>query len=109
LNIFSKKSQIALILIEGYENNDLVFVCGLIIRDCIRYEALTEMVLNIEHKNDCKLFDYLRNSSFAISSDVLSTLQVLLTRHKTLVKNFFEKDYKIIFKKINQIVGRIAF
>ncbi len=52
-----------------------------------------------------KLFDYLRNPSFTISSDVFSTLQVLLTRRKTLVKNVFEKDYKIIFKKFNDLLN----
>jgi calcium binding protein 39 len=99
-----KKSQIVWLLIEGYENNDLAFVCGQIIRDCIRYEALAQLVLNIEHENDYKLFDYLRYPSFAISSDVFLTLQDLLTRHKTLVKNVFEKDYKIIFKKLNELL-----
>ncbi len=99
-----KKSKIVWLLIEGYENNDMAFVCGQIIRDCIRYEALAQLVLNIEHKNDYKLFDYLRNPSFAISSDVFSTLQVLLTRHKTLVKNVFEKDDKTIFEKLNELL-----
>jgi hypothetical protein len=59
--------------------------CGAMLRECIRYEALTKILLNAENFYD--FFKYVEVSTFDIASDAFATFKV---RSKSL-KCYVEK------------------
>jgi len=74
-------SNIIDLLISGYESQEMALQCGLMLRECIKYNELLYNVLNkYQSKRVWQLIDlYLnQNSSFDVVSDAFSTLRALL-------------------------------
>jgi len=63
----------------------------MILRECLRHEALCKVLLQSSHFND--LFDYVETSTFDIASDAFATFRDALTKHKQLVADFLEEKY----------------
>lgn len=74
-----------------YEHPDIALNCGLILRECLRHEALAKIYL---YSPDFYLFfEYVEMSTFDIASDAFASFKELLTRHKQLVAQFLETNY----------------
>jgi len=69
----------------------------MILRECIRHEALAKIVLYSE--DFAKYFDYVELSTFDIASDAFATFKELLTRHKTQVAEYLNTHYDTFFAK----------
>ena len=59
-----------------YEDPEIALSCGTMLRECIRYESLTRMILHSE--DFFKFFEYVEMSTFDIASDAFATFKVLL-------------------------------
>ena len=57
-----------------YEQQEIALNCGAMLRECIRYEALTKILLNAEEFYD--FFKYVEVSTFDIASDAFATFKV---------------------------------
>lgn len=60
--------------IYRYENQEIALNCGLMLRECCRYEALAKIMLF--SPEFYSFFDYVEVSTFDIASDAFSTFKV---------------------------------
>lgn len=77
--------------ISSYEQPEVALNCGLILRECIRHEALAKILL---YSNKFyQFFDYVEMSTFDIASDAFASFKEILTKHKPMVADFLELNY----------------
>ncbi|KAG5460457.1 MAG: calcium binding protein 39, isoform CRA_b, partial [Olpidium bornovanus] len=82
---------VPLTLLRGYENPEIALNCGMILRECLRHEALSRSIL---HSPDFyRFFDYVEMSTFDIASDAFASFKDILTRHKPMVADYLDKQY----------------
>lgn len=89
-------------LLKGYEQPDVALNCGAMLRECIRHEPLARLLLLSELFFN--FFDYVELTNFDIASDAFATFKDLLTAHKPLVAEFFEKSYDPVFDRYTQLL-----
>jgi calcium binding protein 39 len=70
----ASKPEILFKLINGYEVPDIALNCGMMLRECCRYEELVKIVLNSEQFY--KFFEYVELSTFDIASDAFLSFKV---------------------------------
>jgi len=94
-------SKIIDLLVNNYQSqkNDVALNSGQVLRECIKNEELTLVVLEQHHE---KFFEYANLASFDILSDAFSTFRDLMTRHKHTVKKFLEENYQTFLKNYNE-------
>ncbi|KAI3657813.1 hypothetical protein MP638_001952 [Amoeboaphelidium occidentale] len=101
----STREEILTTLINGYENQEIALNCGMILRECIRHESLTKIILYTQQSQYFfKFFQYVDLSTFDIASDAFATFKELLTRHKAVVAEFLEKNYDLFFEKYTALL-----
>ncbi|KAF8454467.1 Mo25-like protein [Kalaharituber pfeilii] len=100
--ISQRRPDTLLILLRGYEMPEISNNCGTMLRDSIKYEVLANLVLN--DPGFWRFFDYVQGGSFDVSSDAFSTFKDLLTRHKTLVAQFLQRNYDQFFARYNNLL-----
>ena len=57
-----------------YENQDVALNCGMMLRECCRYEELTKLIINSDQFYN--FFNYVELSTFDIASDAFLTFRV---------------------------------
>merc|ERR1711982_254832 len=87
---------------RGYEQQEIALNCGTMLRECIRYEALTKILLYSDNFYD--FFKYVEVSTFDIASDAFATFKELLTRHKMLAADFLEQNYDAVFTQYQTLL-----
>jgi len=92
----TKNPVILELLCSGYDVTDIALSCGSMLRECTRHEGLTKLVLY--SPNIWKFFKNVEVSNFDIASDAFATFKELLTKHKSLVAEFLEKNYDAFFE-----------
>uniref|UniRef100_UPI00398F0C47 calcium-binding protein 39-like isoform X4 n=1 Tax=Pristiophorus japonicus TaxID=55135 RepID=UPI00398F0C47 len=79
----SSHMQILFMLLKGYETPEIALNCGIMLRECIRHEPLTKIILDSEQFYD--FFRYVELSTFDIASDAFASFkllgELLLDRH----------------------------
>ena len=101
-NIRDNRRDLLKYLLEGYDKPERTLHYGLMIRECLKFEFLTEIVLNLSEFE--KIFDYIQLPTFDVSSDAFATFKDLLTRHKNLVTSFLIENYEMVFKRLNELL-----
>ncbi|CAL1598055.1 unnamed protein product [Knipowitschia caucasica] len=99
---FCSHSQVLFILLRGYESPAVALSCGIMLRECIRHEALAKVLL--EAPDFHRFFTYVEMSTFDIASDAFATFKDLLTRHKVLVAEFLDKNYEEVFTDYEKLL-----
>lgn len=102
-NIRDMRKYLLQDLLKGYDKADRTLHYGLMLRECIKFEYLAEIVLNLPEFE--LLFEYIQLPTFDVSSDAFATFKDLLTRHKTIVTAFLVANYEVIFKKLNGLLA----
>jgi calcium binding protein 39 len=77
---------IFIFLTYRYEQQEVALNCGAMLRECIRYEALTKILLNSENFYD--FFKYVEVSTFDIASDAFATFKVSCLKCSLTLKRF---------------------
>ncbi|KAL1924992.1 uncharacterized protein VTP21DRAFT_4646 [Calcarisporiella thermophila] len=90
-------------LLRSYENQEIALNCGMMLRECLRHEALAKALLFSDQFY--KFFDYVEMSTFDVASDAFATFKELLTRHKPLVADFLEKNYQPFFEHYTKLLN----
>eukprot|EP00158_Paraphelidium_tribonemae_P002955 Partr_v1_DN25800_c0_g3_i1_m74770 putative Calcium binding protein len=102
----STREDTLIALINGYENQDIALHCGMILRECIRHESLTKIILySGQSQYFFKFFTFVDLPTFDISSDAFATFKELLTRHKSIVAEYLEKNYDVVFEKYTELLN----
>ncbi|ESN92199.1 hypothetical protein HELRODRAFT_89777 [Helobdella robusta] len=91
------------LLMVNYKNQELALNCGVILRECFRYEELVKLVLNSD--NFYKFFEYVEVTTFDISSDAFLTFKELLTKHRAMMAQFLEENYETFFKSYHSLIS----
>ncbi|KAE8665059.1 putative Auxin-responsive family protein [Hibiscus syriacus] len=86
-------------MLPCYEDGDIAWTYGSILRECIRHQNVARYVLESYHMK--KFFQYLQNPNFDIASDVQATFKELLTRYKSTVAEFLSANYNWFFHEYN--------
>ncbi|XP_031557489.1 calcium-binding protein 39-like [Actinia tenebrosa] len=97
------KEEMLFQMIDGYEVPEIALNCGVMLRECIRHEALARAILNSDRFY--KFFIYVEVSTFDIASDAFSTFKELLTRHKIMCAEFLDKNYDSFFEKYKKLLN----
>ncbi|CAJ0746201.1 14440_t:CDS:2, partial [Entrophospora sp. SA101] len=85
------REDILFVLLKGYENPEIALNCGMILRECLRHESLTKIILYSPQFYN--FFEYIETSTFDIASDAFATFKGILTQHKPLVAEFLDANY----------------
>lgn len=96
------KPDILMELIKGYETHEIALNCGMMLRECCRYEALAKIMLY--SPEFYKFFDYVEVSTFDIASDAFSTFKELITKHRALSAEFLENNYDKFFSHYQHLL-----
>ncbi|KAJ3068525.1 mo25 protein [Quaeritorhiza haematococci] len=97
------RGEILTTLIMGYDNQEISLNCGMILRECVRHEALAKMIL--ESPDFWRFFGFVELSTFDVASDAFATFKDLLTKHKALVADFLERNYDSFFDKYTALLN----
>ncbi|XP_052217093.1 protein Mo25-like [Dreissena polymorpha] len=96
------RKEIVLELMKGYESQEIALNCGMMLRECCRYEQLAKIMLCDEQFYN--FFTYVEVSTFDVASDAFSTFKELLTRHKILAAGFLEQNYERVFEPYQRLL-----
>jgi calcium binding protein 39 len=88
------RKEILQTLSNSYENQEVALNCGMVLRECIRHEALAKNMLDSPYF--WKFFEYVDVSTFDVASDAFATFKDLLSRHKSLVAGFLERNFDVV-------------
>lgn len=102
-NLRDNRRALLKTLLELYDKPERTLHYGLMLRECVKYEILAEIVLNLPEFE--RLFDYIQLPTFDVSSDAFATFKDLLTRHKNLVTVFLTSNYDLVFKRLNGLLS----
>lgn len=100
--LVNQKPEVLLMLLKGPEHQEVGLVCGQILRDCVKFEAVNRYILgNLGFWN---YFRYVQIPVFELATDAFTTLHDLLTTHKKLVSDFLAKNYEPFTSHINELI-----
>jgi len=102
-----KNTSILEALVTGYEIADIALNCGAMLKECSRHESLTKII--VLSPNLWKFFKFVEVSNFDIASDAFATFKELLTKHKTLVAEFLEKNYDKFFEAYTGLLNSVNY
>ncbi|ODV98430.1 hypothetical protein PACTADRAFT_48195 [Pachysolen tannophilus NRRL Y-2460] len=97
------KPKILITLLRGPENSETCLITGAMLRDCIKYEAITKYLL--KEPLIWQYFNYSKNGTFENATDAFITLSDLLTVHKKAVAEFFNKNLEKFIFHINNLIN----
>jgi calcium binding protein 39 len=89
-------------LIQGYEHADSALSCGAMLRESIRYESLSRMVINSPLL--WRFFEtYVHLPNFEVASDAFNTLREAVTtpKHKHVSEEFLENNSSLFLEKFD--------
>lgn len=89
-------------LINGYNAAEIALHSGVVLRECIKHEALANTVLKDE--KFFKFFGYVEVSTFDIATDAFTSFKDLLTVHKSSAAKFLENNYERFFSEYRQLL-----
>lgn len=99
---FLDNEEILFKLLDGYETPEVALNCGIMLRECMKYEPLARKVLFDGRFFKC--FEYVEMSTFDIASDAFTSFKDLLTRHKIMCAEFLEKYYDKFFDHYTKLL-----
>jgi calcium binding protein 39 len=102
------KPEIVFAAFKGYENEEIALNTGMIVREMLRHESLCKILLHSEqsvspssrrrtahdpHDRFYMYPHYIETTTFGVSCDAYTNLKETLTKHKTIVAEFLDKNY----------------
>lgn len=96
------RPEILQLILTGCRNSDSVPSCSDILRQCIRREALCQLLLDSELLN--RFLDTTHTNDFNLATQAFLSLTMLLTRHPKMAVNFMMDNYDTFIKgKLNKL------
>ncbi|KAH9896863.1 Mo25-like protein [Cubamyces lactineus] len=98
----SSKPEVLFAAFDGYSNEDIALNTGMILREMLRHEPLAKILLYSEQFY--KFPHYIETTTFGISCDAYTNLKETLTRHKTMVAEYLDKNYDRFFSSFTTLI-----
>jgi len=99
--------QILLQTVSGYKDSTIWQHTGFLLRESIRYEELTKILLQPDMFY--QFFELVELQNFDIAIDAFSTFKELLTRHKDIIAKFLEENYNIFFEEYSKLLSSPSY
>ncbi|KAI9221741.1 Mo25-PA [Blastocladiella britannica] len=100
---FSVRENLLVTMVRGYENPEIALNCGMMVRECVRYEPLAKLVLL--NPVFWSFFDYVESTTFDTASDAFATFKDLLIKHKGIVAQFLDAEYDEFFTRYTRLLN----
>lgn len=100
--VAERNGEVLRILTDGYDNGDIALNCGAILRECIRNEDLTHLMLT--SGQFWRFFGLVELNDFDVASDAFSTFKECLVRHVPVSASFIEANRDEFITKYNQLL-----
>lgn len=84
-------------LLHGCTNVEIALFCGRILRLCVPYPLLSELLLASEHV--ALLMDLMEDASFEVAADAYHTLHALLTSQRAVASEYLESNFDTFFAR----------
>jgi len=97
------KPDVIIQIVNGYKDNNVWQHCGILLRETIRYEPLTKLMLQPEIFNE--FFVLVELPKFDIAIDAFSTFKELLTKHKDIIARFLDENYDKFFEYYTKLLN----
>jgi len=89
------KNEVLFAAHAGYANEEIALNTGMILREMLKHESLCKLLLYSDQFYEFR--EYIEGTTFGISCDAFTNLKESLTKHKTMVAEFLEKNYDRFF------------
>ncbi|KAH9042591.1 mo25 protein [Lactarius pseudohatsudake] len=98
----SGKREVLFAALAGYENEEVALNTGMILREMLRHEPLSKILLYSEQFYNYP--NYIESTTFGISTDAYTSLKETLTRHKPMVAEYLDKNYDRFFNSFTTLI-----
>jgi calcium binding protein 39 len=102
IDFLSNSTKLFDALIIACSNYDVALTAGIILRDCIKHEALVKIVL--KSPAFWTLFDTVSKAPFEIATDAFSTITDALTLHGYIAGDFLSNNQAKFVDKMNMLM-----
>ena len=124
--VLRRQPEIVVALCDGYDRRESASSCGGILKEALKWDAVTAVILydeptadgrTIDIYNDVdvtkkasgngvfwKFFDWIDKSSFEVSADAFDCFRLILTKHKQLVSQYINTNFELFFERYNDIL-----
>lgn len=103
----SGKHDVIFATLAGYENEEIALNTGMILKEMLKSEQLAKILLYSDKcvvpcchlataLTGCRFYNfpnYIETTTFGISCDAFANLKETLTRHKSMVAEYLDKNY----------------
>ncbi|XP_065573841.1 protein Mo25-like [Artemia franciscana] len=96
------KPQILFTLVNGYKYQEISLICGSMLRECARHEALTRIIITSDEFYT--FFQFVEVSNFEMATDAFMTFKELITKHKILSADYLENNYDKFFDSYQHLL-----
>jgi len=96
------RPEVIIQTVAGYKDTYVWQHCGILLRETIRYEHLTKLMLQPEIFNE--FFVLIELPKFDIAMDAFSTFKELLTKHKEIIAKFLDENYDTFFESYTKLL-----
>lgn len=103
IEYLSTKENSLKTLIEGYKNPEIALNCGMMLRECAKFEPLTQILIYSEEFYS--FFEFVELPTFDIASDAFASFKEILTKHKGIVPEYLLTNYDRFFEKYNLLLN----
>lgn len=98
----SAKPDVIFAVLHGYKDEEIALNTGMILRDMLKHEQLAKLLL---YSEEFYMFPhYIESTTFGISCDAYTNLKETLTKHKTMVAEYLEKNYDRFFSSFTTLL-----
>jgi calcium binding protein 39 len=103
--------HLVMILVAGYDDNEIALNSGAMLRECLRDESLSTLLL--ESPVFWRFFQLVEKNDFDVASDAFASFKDLLTRHQQAAASFmvanldrFVLEYNGLLRSSNYVTRR---
>ncbi|KAF8132491.1 mo25 protein [Boletus edulis] len=100
--ICARHEEVIFAALAGYANEEIALNTGMILREMLRHEQLAKILL---HSEQFYTFPHhIEATSFGVSCDAFANLKETLTRHKSMVADYLDKNYDRFFASFTTLI-----
>ena len=90
-------------LIRGYDVPETALLTGSILREAVRHETITQVVLHLDVFDE--FFNYVEVSNFDVASDAFSCFRECLLRHRQICTEYLDSHYEPFFANYSTLLN----
>jgi calcium binding protein 39 len=94
--------HLVMILVAGYDDNEIALNSGAMLRECLRDESLSTLLL--ESPVFWRFFQLVEKNDFDVASDAFASFKDLLTRHQQAAASFMVANLDRFFLEYNGLL-----